>query len=865
MDAGGYHLVASSPYGAVTSQVAHVTLMPLTVHGPYNQSADVGNLCELSAATYAAVPTAVRWFFNGSPLPAGADETLRFDAVQFSDSGQYWLVASNVFASVTSQVATLTVTSRPPSVEISQAIPTDHQAREGEDVLVKGEVQAGPPAALQWRHNGRDLPGETNLLLWLPSLSSNDSGSYVLVASNEHGTATSDPVHLFPVSLAPWLVQFSTNRIEVAGSVVKLWAEAVGGPPPTYRWRKDGLDIPGATNQTLLLPAADASDAGSYQVVVENPLGEDRRTNSLAIRRATGLDQWVWRLPAAQGSRLYSVAWGNGRYVAVGKAGNLIASTNGRDWTAVVVEINGDLVAVIFGNGRFVASGFMHASIPFSGSTSPFAGAIAGLVLTSSDGLDWEPGRGPANDYLVDLTFQDGLFVAAGAYGVAFNYTSFDGVHWAAQPPRWGPNLTARQVTSGNGLFLASTDGGLAYSADGTNWLRSTERLYACDLAFARGQFVGVSWAFAMLSSDGRDWIRSRIQHFPFEPGYWPQTVMGGPERFVATTSSRDGLVLASPDGVQWSEVSTGTSQELQAAIYAGGQYLAVGEAGTVTTSPDGLSWTPDQVANRIDYYGITKGWGLLMAAGDDGTMLTSPDGLAWTQRPHDYTLTDLEGIAFGQGLWVAVGGLFRNPGEYAYEAITTLLASGNAIDWRLLGFDAGKRLRDIVFARGRFVAVGNDGLVATSTNGLDWIPYFLGTENLRRARYANGRFVVLGNDGVFYSSSNPLSPEAWTFHRSRTSQNLHDTCAFSDGTFVAVGNNGMILQSGDTRPRWTGVRLCEGRVEMAFDPGLVDSGLRLEVSADLMQWDLLDEEVSDPVRVSAIPEAARFYRLTMP
>src|SRR5205085_5306588 len=39
----------------------------------------------------------------------------------------------------------------------------------------------------------------------------------------------------------------------------------------TYQWRRDGLDIPGATNSTLVLSNLLPADAGSYTLVVINP------------------------------------------------------------------------------------------------------------------------------------------------------------------------------------------------------------------------------------------------------------------------------------------------------------------------------------------------------------------------------------------------------------------------------------------------------------------------------------------------------------------------------------------------------------------------------------------------------------------
>jgi photosystem II stability/assembly factor-like uncharacterized protein len=101
--------------------------------------------------------------------------------------------------------------------------------------------------------------------------------------------------------------------------------------------------------------------------------------------------------------------------------------------------------------------------------------------------------------------------------------------------------------------------------------------------------------------------------------------------------------------------------------------------------------------------------------------------------------------------------------------------------------------------------------------------------ENFRRAYYANGRFVIVGNNGTLFSASDPRQLTGWTRHRSRTSLNLHDVHAAADGTFYAAGNNGNILQSGATLPRFTGIQPVNGGYQLSSEPGLAEGNLRLE------------------------------------
>ena len=86
------------------------------------------------------------------------------------------------------------------------------------------------------------------------------------------------------------------------------------------------------------------------------------------------LDFWRWRNPSPQGNTLHRVAFLGGRFIATGDNGVVLSSTNGTNWqewhSGTVDAING----VTWGNGRFVTAGEL------------------GTIFTSVDGLDWTQG-----------------------------------------------------------------------------------------------------------------------------------------------------------------------------------------------------------------------------------------------------------------------------------------------------------------------------------------------------------------------------------------------------------------------------------------------------------------------------------------
>ena len=939
-DAGDYYYVASNPVGSATSAVARVSIVGLRVtSGPFVNNALLSNYTTLVIQVDSSARAFYQWYFNGLPVLGGTNLALEFPALDPSQAGDYFVTVSNIYTVVTSEVATVTVVTQAPvaSVFINNSSGSS-RAFLGDQVKLAANVYAGPPASLQWFHDGLLVPGWTSNLIWIPKATSTDGGSYIVTAANSLGSVTSAPVSLEVVAAAPFFVVVPQPTNQVAGSVVSMRAYALGGPRPTYQWRHNGISLPGATNAILTLPGARVQDAGLYEVIARNDLGEDRFSTSLEIRASTGLDEWNWSLPHPQGNRLHKVAWGNGRYTAVGKSGNIITSLDGLNWSNVIVEADCDFYSVASGNGRLVTAGLMTSrsilktNLP-NGDFYPTE--FTGIVLTSPDGLSWTAGQVPENDSLGEIAFGAGRFVAASYFRSVFAYVSTDGVHWT---PILAPDRKAYRVVWSNGRFVVSTSDRLYSSANGTDWEIALARPYVYfDLLAADASgFTAVSTVGSVFTSpDARTWTERGVV------GRYLTSVTAGGGRWVGTPNYPVGGLVVSEDGYAWTLVDTGTRQEIESVVYADSRFLAVGEAGTITTSSDGTSWSPSQVPNLTDYYAITHGESMVVAAGDDGviltttdggswtrrttpttrnlhaahyanglfvaggrrgTLLTSPDSVSWTSRASgianyveriswadglwvgvgehgDLTTSlngvnwtgrstgspysDHEGVAFGAGRWVAVGGYFKDP-QYENGAITTIYTSPNGIAWTLAPLNAGKRLRDVVFASGKFVAVGNDGLVATSSNAVSWSSYYLGYENFRRIAYANGRFVVVGNNGSIFSSLTPDQPDAWTNHRSRSSLNLHDLSAAPDGTIFAVGNNGMILRSGFTLPRFLNVQPVPTGFRLDLDPGLVAGILRLESSTNMATWSTAQTGLSNSVIVPRLGPMEAF-RLVAP
>jgi hypothetical protein len=112
----------------------------------------------------------------------------------------------------------------------------------------------------------------------------------------------------------------------------------------------------------------------------------------------------------------------------------------------------------------------------------------------------------------------------------------------------------------------------------------------------------------------------------------------------------------------------------------------------------------------------------------------------------------------------------------------------------------SGNRPRGLAFGAGQFVAVGDEGLVLTSADGVNWIQRQSGTSNqLSAVTYGQGQFVAVGTgytapSGVIVTSSDGIN---WIW-RDLNPTNELAAVTYANDLFVAVGYPGVILTSGD-------------------------------------------------------------------
>ena len=130
-------------------------------------------------------------------------------------------------------------------------------------------VQGDLPVQYQWYLDDVPIPGAT-----LSCLVDSRAGAYRCEVSNCDGayTAVSDTVEL-TVVVPPSVTVCPEDQVVCAGVPVTFCADAEGGEPLSYQWRKNDEPIDGATEPCYLIDGVTPEDAGDYDVVVHNGCG----------------------------------------------------------------------------------------------------------------------------------------------------------------------------------------------------------------------------------------------------------------------------------------------------------------------------------------------------------------------------------------------------------------------------------------------------------------------------------------------------------------------------------------------------------------------------------------------------------------
>ncbi len=236
-DAGTYQVLVYNPCATLPSR-----LVTLTVNGPPAITANPSSAtnCTGDAITFVVsatgtAPLAYQWFGPGGSLSGANANSLTVTNLSTANSGNYYCTVTNAYGSVSSDNATLLVSSNA-DVTFTQQ-PTDVTVNPGDSASFTVAVAGGGNYSYLWLKNDYDTITNavaTNATLTLTNLSAADSGTYFhCLVNNDCSIFSSANAYVYvngaSVAVTTNFTTAGTNIWICPGGVSSVVVECWGG------------------------------------------------------------------------------------------------------------------------------------------------------------------------------------------------------------------------------------------------------------------------------------------------------------------------------------------------------------------------------------------------------------------------------------------------------------------------------------------------------------------------------------------------------------------------------------------------------------------------------------------------------------
>src|SRR5215475_5688622 len=276
---------------------------------------------------------------------------------------------------------------------------------------------------------------------WSGDLTGTDNPAIITMDREKSITANFTP-------LPPSIATQPLSQSVTTGSNVTFTVAANGEPPLTYQWKKNGVEIAGATTDTLALMNVQLSDAGIYTVTVSNAGGSVQSAPAtLTITSAAG--QTIMNDSFADGERLTFAPPASATWLkAQSSTATTVAPGSARfTWNTT----SADMISGLFTSaGSPVTLGVgdtLNLSVTFS-----FTGLNPDAIAAPSPGLRFgildSKGTRPA----------DSVGTSNNAYTGDTGYGLFTSISTAASTSGSAFTLNRRTTLSSNNIFNTGAD-----------------------------------------------------------------------------------------------------------------------------------------------------------------------------------------------------------------------------------------------------------------------------------------------------------------------------------------------------------------------------------------------------------------------
>ncbi|MCP4153893.1 MAG: hypothetical protein GY757_39570 [bacterium] len=570
----------------------------------------------------------------------------------------------------------------------------------------------------------------------------------------------------------------------------------------SYSWT-----IPNAPSTTCLIRISEAADGAPV----------DTSDNTFAISTCPTTDTITLTSPnGGEGLTIgmaHNITWT--KTGSVGDVNIEYSIDNGGYWSSIVQSTEND--GIYEWSVPDTPSNYCLVRISEAYDGNPIDESNSVFYIGSPCGTTWEPGTYIGSPDRTAVTYNgSSLFVSVGYFGTI--YTSPNGTNWTKQTSGTASHLHAvKYINTGTRSHFVAVgfDGTIIESTNGIDWNDCSQSgvTHLKGISYGNNLYVAVGYGgHIYTSSDCLQWnltiakdgngvnVTNRLEDIVYSTELSRFVIAGG-----------TGTILTSPDAVTWSKKSSGTDKNLKGAAYGNGVFAVVSVWGAIVTSIDGgdtWSLKAEPAVWGDSLFSVTYGNSMFVAVGYMGRTLTSgDDGETWTEQVHQKTLdATFYGVVYGNSRFVTVGGdVPAEEDKFYYSADP----GTGPWTWNPAEYSGLSDLKAVAFnGASIFTAVGNDGTILTSADGINWIQRSSGTvSHLLGVKYVNSHFVALGFDGTIISSTDGITWE----NRSQSGITQHLTSiAYGNSHYIAVGYGCAIYTSTDCR-LWTSIIVTDG------------------------------------------------------
>ena len=267
-DAGSYSVRVSGVCGSPVNS-APVTLTVNTAPAISVQPVASQALCEGVAASFSVTATGTaptyQWKKNGIDVGGATAATYNIPTIATADGATYTVVVSGTCTPpVTSNGSVLTVRELPEIL----ADPASQAVCVGSAVTFSVNVGATTNPTYQWRKNGTIIGGATNPTYTIASVATTDAANYSVTVNGICGSPVTSGNGLLTVNTPPAITAQPVAGQAICEGLSASFSVTASGTSLTYQWKKNGVDIGGATSATYTIPTTATADGATYTVEV---------------------------------------------------------------------------------------------------------------------------------------------------------------------------------------------------------------------------------------------------------------------------------------------------------------------------------------------------------------------------------------------------------------------------------------------------------------------------------------------------------------------------------------------------------------------------------------------------------------------